>query len=326
MYSKNRLLDLITNLFGKVAMNMQKLITFIRVTRANVIAVSVFPIFLGALAAFAWQGEFNWLTFILALIGMSAAHLFSNTVNDLWDYRNGADVILEEKKNGIASNSEALTKGKWTEEEYSKLTWALFAVAVLCALILIFLSGWVVLLFAILGFFFAYYYVAPPIKFGYRGKGYSEIAILFSFGILPVMGSYYVITQEIDYRTILLSLPIGILIVSLLFNHHFLHWRSDKEAGKKSLVVVWGEKKSIAFSRFLTFSAAFCIILCVVLRVVPVYTLIALISIMPLLKAYKGLKDENTTEDYAALMPASLQASTICGITMSLSLLIDGLL
>ena len=30
------------------------------------------------------------------------------------------------------------------------------------------------------------------------------------------------------------------LTTMLLFNHHFLHWRADREIGKKTLVVMWG--------------------------------------------------------------------------------------
>ncbi|KHF33458.1 1,4-dihydroxy-2-naphthoate octaprenyltransferase [Paenibacillus sp. P1XP2] len=168
--------------------------------------------------------------------------------------------------------------------------------------------------------------MAPPLKFGYRGKGYSEIAILLSFGVLPVMGAYYVQTSHLDLRALLLSLPIGLLTTLILFNHHFLHWQADRQAGKRTLVVVWGEKRALAFSRFLLFLAAVMLVISVIAGALPVYGLLALPAMLPLYQVYGRLKPQNSSHAYLPLMGASVKSAQLSGLIMIVCLVIQGLI
>jgi 1,4-dihydroxy-2-naphthoate octaprenyltransferase len=304
---------------------MDKLRLFMKASRFQVIPVMMIPVILGALGAYAWKGVFHPILFIITLIGAGAAHLFSNMINDLWDFRNGVDVAAKETATTISTNSGFLANGTLSEKTFSLLTWSLFYIALLCGLVLSFYTGWWVLIFGGLGGLIAYFYVAPPLKFGYLGKGYSEIAILLSFGILPIMGSYFVQTTELDYRAFLLSLPIGLLTTLILFNHHFLHWQSDKQSGKNTLVVVWGERRALLFSRFLLILAYVSLIVCVIFKVLPYYSLIALITLVPIYKVYGMLKPENPSVAYLPLMGASLKVTVRCGAIMIVALLARGL-
>lgn len=284
------------------------------------------PVALGALGAFVWNGVFNPLLFILTLLGAGAAHLFSNMINDLWDYYNGTDIAAQKTEGAIATNSGYLTKGTWSIRVFAAVTWSLLGIAAICGIVLSIYSGWPVLVFGVLGALIAYFYVAPPIKFGYRGKGYSEFAILLSFGILPVVGAYFVQTSILDYRAMLLSLPIGLLTTLILFNHHFLHWQADRQAGKKTLVVVWGERRALVFSRVLLALAYSSLILCVVTNALPLYALLALPTAIPLYLVYGRLSAQNESRAYLPLMGASLRATFQCGLILIVSLIVQGIL
>ncbi|WP_244163161.1 prenyltransferase [Paenibacillus pectinilyticus] len=297
-----------------------------KASRFQVIPVMVIPVILGGLGAIVWNDTFHPLLFVLTFIGSIAAHLFSNMINDLWDFRNGIDTAEKETASTIATNSGFLANGTIPERTFSLLTWSLFALALICGLILSVTSGWLVLVFGGLGALIAYFYVAPPIKFGYRGKGYSEIAILLSFGILPTLGSYYVQTMTIDYRPILLSLPVGLLTTLILFNHHFLHWQADRTAGKRTLVVVWGEKRALVFSKFLFVLSYAALIYCVIDGVFPYYTLLALLTAVPFYRVYSNLKAENPSHAYLPLMGASLKATKNGGIIMMLALVVQAII
>ncbi|WP_044640792.1 prenyltransferase [Risungbinella massiliensis] len=304
---------------------MNNVISILKVSRAYVLPVMILPVLLGALGAYVYNDIFHPFLLLLTLIGAASAHLFSNLINDLWDYRNGVDVVASNRE-VVSTHSGVLAQGTWSEKRFSQLTWCMFAVALACGVILSILTGWWVLLFGALGAFIAYFYVAPPIKFGYRGKGYSEIGILIAFGVLPVMGSFYVQTMQLDYRALLLSLPIGILTTLILFNHHFLHWQTDQESGKRTIVVVWGEKKALRFSRYMAMLAYLTLFLCIALGALPIYSLVALISILPLYRVYRQLQDTNRSEAYLPLMDAALKATMICGAIMCVCLLIEGLI
>jgi 1,4-dihydroxy-2-naphthoate octaprenyltransferase len=299
---------------------------FMKASRIKVLPVMLIPVALGAAGAFVWTDRFNLGLFLLTLIGAGAAHLFSNMINDLWDYYNGTDVAAKETEGAISTNSGFLTGGSWSIGKFRAVTWALFLVAAACGIALSFISGWPVLVLGLAGAFIAYFYVAPPIKFGYRGKGYSEIAILLAFGVLPVTGAYYVQTSHLDYRALLLSLPIGILTTLILFNHHFLHWEADRQAGKRTLVVVWGEKRALQFSRLLLILAYVSLVLCVATGALPLYALLALLTAIPLYLVYGRLGAHNKSTAYLPLMGASMQATIRCGGLLILALVLQGAL
>ncbi len=296
---------------------------FKKASRLQVLPVILIPVALGAVGAYVWSGKFNWLLFIITLFGSAAVHLFSNMINDLWDYKNGTDVEAAQTEDAISTNSGYLTKGTWSVKLFQTVTWTLFAIAVACGVVLSIISGWLVIILGLLGAFIAYFYVAPPIQFGYRGKGYSELAILLSFGILPVVGASYVQTSTLDYRALLLSLPIGLLTTLILFNHHFLHWQADRQAGKKTLVVVWGEKRALQFSKMLLVLACLSLIAAVIFKALPLYALLALPAVIPLYLVYGRLGPNNASAAYLPLMGASLKATMRCGALLIVTLIIQ---
>ncbi|MGG1552625.1 prenyltransferase [Paenibacillus ferrarius] len=299
---------------------------FMKLSRFRVVPVMVIPVLLGGFGALVWNDTFHPWLFVVTIIGAVAAHLFSNMINDLWDFRNGIDIAAKETASTISTNSGFLANGTIKERTFSLVTWGLFAIALVSGVVLSLFSGWMVLAFGALGGLIAYFYVAPPIKFGYRGKGYSEIAILLSFGILPTLGSYYVQTSQVAIRPMILSLPIGLLTTLILFNHHFLHWRADQSAGKKTLVVVWGERRALWFSKALFALSYIALIVCVIAGVFPYYALLALLSAIPVYRVYTLLKAENPSPAYLPLMGASVQASTRGGVIMMLSLIVQAII
>ncbi|WP_376775469.1 prenyltransferase [Cohnella nanjingensis] len=297
-----------------------------KASRMRVVPVMLIPVVLGALGAYVWDGAFRPWLFLLTLLGAGSAHLFSNMINDLWDFKNGTDGAAHEDVEAIPTHSGYLTNGTWSLRTFAFVTWLLFAVAAASGILLSLFSGVWAFVFGALGGLIAYFYVAPPLRFGYRGKGYSEVAILLSFGVLPVMGAYYVQTSHFDYRALLLSLPIGLLTTLILFNHHFLHWQADRQAGKKTLVVVWGERRALRFSRFLLLLAVLALVVDVLAGALPVYALLALITAFPLYRVYGRLQDKNSSRAYLPLMGASVQAANRCGAVLILCLIAQGLI
>ncbi|MEK4003916.1 prenyltransferase [Paenibacillus sp. FSL H3-0333] len=304
---------------------LEKWTLFKKASRFGVIPVMLIPVVLGTAGAYVWQGVFHPFLFVITFIGAAAAHLFSNMVNDLWDFRNGTDTEAQHTPGAISTNSGLLSGGVMRESLFALLTWGLLAVAAGCGLLLSLYSGWEILWFVAGGALIAYFYVAPPLRFGYRGKGYSELAIFLAFGLMPVLGAYFVQTGGFSLKPVLLSLPSGLLTTLLLFNHHFLHWRADRQAGKRTLVVVWGERRALIFSQVLLYISYASLIVCVLLHILPVYALLALLTAIAPIRIYLSLQPENPSEAYLPLMGASQRASVRCGAVMTAALLIQGL-
>ncbi|WP_245699659.1 prenyltransferase [Paenibacillus glacialis] len=307
-------------------MNLDKFRQFLKASRASIVMVMLIPVALGALGAWVWDGVFNVWLFLLTLLGAGLAHLFSNMINDLWDYKNGADTGVSKEVDAITSHSGYLTNGTWSVKVYTIVTWSLFGIAILSGVILSIFSGWWAFVLGLIGGMIAYFYVAPPLRLGYRGKGFSEIAILLSFGVLPVMGAYYVQTSHMDVRAFVLSLPIGLLTTLILFNHHFLHWKLDLQAGKKTLIVVWGEAKALRFSKVLLLLAVISLLVAVLVGSLPYYALIAWLVLIPLYRVYGKLKDQNSSRAYLPLMGGSVKATFRFGLLLIVIMIIQGLI
>jgi len=99
-----------------------------------------------------------------------------------------------------------------------------------------------ILVLGAIGVFCGYFYTAPPLKLSYRGLG--EIVVGGSFGVLPVVGAYFVQTGAFSSRVVLASLPITFAIVLILWVNQIADAAADAAAGKRTLTVLLGPQRS----------------------------------------------------------------------------------
>lgn len=301
---------------------MSKWLEFRQASRLHFVPLTIICVLQGVLAAWIWNDSFNLWIFGLTVIGSSTLHIFSMMLNDLWDYRSGVDVAAYQSDESISTDSGYLTAGKWSEQAFAMTTWSMLVITLICMAILYIVSGWGVLLLGGIGCLLALFYVVPPIKYGYIGKGSSELAHVLCFGVFPVMGAYYVQTGHFDIRLFFLSLPMGLLTTLTFFNHHFLHWKTDKQIGKRTLVVMWGEQKSFRFSIVLLCLSLASIVVCVWVGGLPSYGILALLTAIPLCRMYQHMKNKRNLQTHQQLLWLSLRTSLQCGAVMIIVLLI----
>ncbi len=282
------------------------------------------PVVIGS--ALAWQqgSPFNWGFFLLALIGALAAHLGANVINDVFDFGAGTDQAAQAitpQGNTIATGSRYLLNGKLTITFYRKLAIACFSMALICGIILSIFRPWSLIL-GITGFLLAYFYVAPPIRLAYIGRGLGEIDILISFGILPLVGSFYVQCGTITLIALFASLPIGLYTMVVLYFHHFLHWRADKEAGKITPVVALGEKRARVVGALILLLIAITIIVDAYFKVFPWYAIFAVLTIIPVEVALQRATGD--IKHYVKLMATNFNANLAAALIILASLLLSG--
>ncbi|MBI4768602.1 MAG: prenyltransferase, partial [Deltaproteobacteria bacterium] len=121
----------------------------------------------------------------------------------------------------------------------------LYALAALVALVII--LGFKLYLLALpilFAGFSSYFYVAPPIRYGYHGLG--ELFVGINMGPVMVVGTYWVITGYPDRVPLLISIPVGIMVALILFYQSLPDMKTDKAVGKYTLAVRLGEKGALA--------------------------------------------------------------------------------
>jgi len=104
-------------------------------------------------------------------------------------------------------------------------------------------GGWPILAFALLGGAAAIFYVAPPIRWAYRGLG--ELVIALSYGPWMVLGSYYLHTRELSWSVAAASLVPATFIMSLAVVNAIPDFHQDRLVGKRNLVVRAGRRNAV---------------------------------------------------------------------------------
>jgi 1,4-dihydroxy-2-naphthoate octaprenyltransferase len=85
--------------------------------------------------------------------------------------------------------------------------------------------------------------------YGYAGLG--DISVLIFFGLVGVMGSLYLFTQEIYWSNILPALSCGLFSIAVLNINNIRDIESDRAAGKYSIPVRIGKDSAVLYHWFL---------------------------------------------------------------------------
>ncbi len=213
---------------------------YLELSRAPFFTAIITPVLMATALAWNTHDTIDWPVFLLTLLSLTAAHAGANLLNDYFDWRLGADQ-LNENRNKFSGGSPHIVEGKASASLFLWFGIASFAVCLASGLVMFFLCGQALLplfLMGIAGIIIAVFYTAPPFKFSYRGLG--EICIFAAFGILPVIGGYYVQTGEVTGWVIVACLPLAFLVTNIVYVNEFPDYESDREAGKRGLVVRLG--------------------------------------------------------------------------------------
>lgn len=303
---------------------MNRLHLFLQVTRARTLPVMIAPVAIGSLLAWAQGTPFHWGLFLVTLLGALSAHLAANVTNDVFDFKEGTDQAAQEMVGEGATfvtGSQPLIHGQLSPGNYRTIALVLFLLSFVCGAVLTFFRPWS-LAFGVAGFLLAFFYVAPPLRLAYIGRGIGELDIFFSFGLLPLVGSYYVQAGAVTLTALLAALPVGLYTTAVLYFHHFLHWRADKAVGKITPVVALGEQRARLVGAMLLLLIAATFFFDALLQVYPWYSAVAVLTALPVLFALQQARGD--LKGYLKLMVANSYGNLQAAVLLLIALLIRG--
>ncbi len=295
----------------------------LRLTRAQFLPVIISPVLVGTALAWWINRTFELTSFTLVLLGCILLHLASNTIDDAYDFESGVDVVSNDMFPPDFGGWKPLPRGLVTFGQAKFVAYVFFILGAVIGLYLTVLTGPVVLLLGLVGVFFAYFHVSPPLRLGYRGLGFSEFGIFLSFGVLPVVGSYYVQAVSVTFLSILVGIPLGLLTASVLINHDQIFFDPYVKAGKRSLTVTLGRKQAMEAAFILTLLAYVIVGLTVARSLLPITCLLVL-GTAPLfaLQTRLYLRRAETPIHYVKITQLTLVLSVLFGILLSAGLVI----
>lgn len=294
-----------------------KIKLWIRAMRAPFFQAAAIPVIVGTTVAwytnhFTW---YNWLLFALALIGNVAANAGTNLINDYYDYKSGAD-NLNRQPTPFSGGSRVIQEKVLSPRAMQIGGFISFAITLSIGIFLVITRGLPILWIGLAGVFIGYFYTAKPIQLGYHGLG--ELVTGLALGPLAVMGAYYVQVQRFDLIALWASIPIGLLVATILYINEFPDYETDKAAGKNHLIVMLGPKRALSGYYLLLGLVYAVILLGAVLKVIPYLTLIALLNIPLALKAIKVAREHYShPRELIPAMAATIQLHLTSGLLLS---------
>lgn len=216
-------------------MDRQKISAWIQASRPPFFVATLIPIVTGW--AMTQQRGSNLGRFLLVIVACFVVHFVTNIANDYFDYLQGTD------SGDAIGGSRVIQQGKITP---GQLGWAI---------ILLYFIGFIISLYIVFGlklyglsplilfaFFSSLFYVAPPIRYGYHGLG--ELLVAINMGPIMVVGTYWVLEGKPTWAALFVSVPIGLMVASILYYQSLPDMKTDEAAGKKTLAVRLGKRKA----------------------------------------------------------------------------------
>jgi 1,4-dihydroxy-2-naphthoate octaprenyltransferase len=251
---------------------------WLKAFRLRTLPLAVSATTLGSFLAYA-ENRFKWSVFIFATLTTLFLQILSNLANDYGDALKGTD---NEKRLGPLRVTQS---GLVTRKQ---IQW-MIGIFILLSLISGSLLIWSGLrggkmhmysLFFLLGFsaiFAAVKYTIGNRPYGYVGFG--DIMVFIYFGILGVVGTYFLHTQSIHPTILLPASSVGLFSAGVLNLNNLRDHDNDALNGKNTLVVRMGVPWAKVYHVVLLFLA---LVLAVIYTIVNFESYYQLIFLLPL--------------------------------------------
>ncbi len=284
------------------------------------------PLLLGNTAAWYEQGYFSWPRFGLAFLIGLLIHLVTAFVNDVADIRSDE---VNPSRTPFSGGSGVVVAGLLSRSDLIKgALFAAFLTIVLTAVMIFELRvHWGIALFAGWGIISGTGYSLPPLKLSYRGGG--EFLVLVTYSVALVWAGYFVQAGPGHSPLIwVLGTPIGFAVFSLITITQFPDLDADQKARKRSLVILFGVKKTLRIVSLAVVLSVLSVILFLLTGAIPLWA--GALSLLSLPLAYRILKmifygNEEGMALYMKLSQGTLILTLCLGLAPALGLILDRL-
>jgi 1,4-dihydroxy-2-naphthoate octaprenyltransferase len=203
--------------------------------RPRTLPAAIAPVVVGTSLALT-EDVFRPLAFAAALVGSVFIQIGTNLSNDYSDARRGADT--EDRLGPVRVTAGGLLPPR----RVLVGTYLAFGIAVLAGAYLAAVAGWELLVVGAASIGAGVLYTGGPRPYGYEGLG--ELFVFLFFGVVAVVGSYYVQTEELVWEAFALSVPVGLLAAAILVVNNVRDIDTDRRAGKRTLAVKLGRERA----------------------------------------------------------------------------------
>ena len=203
--------------------------------RPRTIPAAIAPVLVGTSLIHNEKRPVNLLNGLAALLVSLLLQIAVNFSNDYSDGIRGTDENRVGPLRLVAS-------GLATAKQVKTAAYLCFVLASISGLFLAYRTSWWLIALGFICIIAAWTYTGGARPYGYFGFG--EISVFIFFGVIATVGSYFVQSEKITWRSFLVSIPIGALSCAILAVNNLRDLPKDALANKKTLAVRIGDKNA----------------------------------------------------------------------------------
>ena len=282
--------------------------------RPRTLPAAVAPVLAGTGVAVDADGAVWWKA-ALALVVALALQVGVNYANDYSDGIRGTDADRVGPLRLVGSGVAAPPAVK-------RAAFAAFAVAAVVGLVLAATTAWWLVGVGALCVLAAWFYTGGSRPYGYQGLG--EVMVFVFFGLVAVVGTTYVQTEEWLLAAVYAAVGIGALACAILVANNLRDIPTDTVAGKRTLAVVLGEAGTRALYALLL--GASVVALVGVALTTSWAALLGLVGLLPASRAVRLVASGTTGGALVPVLRLTGTAELLYGAGIFLGLLLAALL
>ncbi|MGC4110983.1 MAG: 1,4-dihydroxy-2-naphthoate polyprenyltransferase [Nocardioides sp.] len=205
--------------------------------RPRTLPAAVSPVLAGTGVAL-YDDAAVWWKALLALVVALALQVGVNYANDYSDGIRGTDADRVGPMRLVGS-------GTASPGAVKRAAFAAFGVAGVAGLVLAATTAWWLVAVGAVCVLAAWFYTGGSKPYGYLGLG--EVMVFVFFGLVAVIGTSYVQTQDIEAPEVYAAVGIGAIACALLVANNLRDIPTDRGSGKLTLAVRLGDARTRAF-------------------------------------------------------------------------------
>ena len=215
--------------------------------RVHTLPAGISPVLVGIGIAAADEVFSLWPA-LAALVGAVLIQIGTNFANDYSDAIKGTDAP---DRTGFTRVTAA---GLLEASTVRLAAFTTFGLAILLGTYLVYIGGLPIAIIGLSSVLFGYLYTGGPKPYGYRGLG--DLFVFVYFGLVAVVGTYYVQAADVLASPLTVAIPagtitleailggiaMGALTTAILVVNNYRDIEEDTAAGKRTLAVMLGPR------------------------------------------------------------------------------------
>jgi 1,4-dihydroxy-2-naphthoate octaprenyltransferase len=284
------------------------LVIWFKAARAPFLVISFLPAILGGVMA-AVHGPINMGVFIASVIGIVMAHSAADFIDDYFDFKKGN---LGNKVQQF--HDSPLIDNKVTLNQVLVATAICLVIAFATGMYVFVNVGLMVVWLVAVGAFIVFFYTSPPIMLNYRGLG--ETMLFLAFGPMIVVGVYMVLTGQFSWEALIVSLVPGVFTMNIGVVSNTFDYLDDIKSGKRTFSVRFGQQAAVRLIMLGSLIAYLAIIIGAAMQLLPIWTLLVLITIPLSTEAVKHASQYADETHYTPAMTRAIALSSVASLLL----------